>query len=203
MKASVPVLAPLLRSDAQGELLALLFLHPDQEYSLSEIARRVGVSLPTVHAEVGRLVQAGLLSERRLGQARLVRARGEHVLVRPLTEILELTYGPTAVLPDVLGSLPGVRQAFVYGSWAARRLGEPGAAPRDVDVVVVGTTSRMRLAAAEEEAARRLHREVNITRISPAVWGAGEDPFVRTLTSRPLVPITVGNEPDDIQEEAQ
>ena len=191
MKSAVPVLAPLLRSDAQGELLSLLFLHPEQEYSLSDIARRVGTSLPTVHAEVGRLVAAGLLTERRLGQARLVQASTDHVLGRPLTELLELTYGPAVVLPDVLAALTGMREAFVYGSWAARRLGEPGAAPRDVDVVVVGTTSRARLLEAGEVAARRLHREVNITRIAPAVWDASEDPFVRTLKSRPLVRIAL------------
>jgi DNA-binding transcriptional ArsR family regulator len=115
----VPVLAPLLRSDAQGELLALLFLHPDEEYTLSEIARRVRVSVPTVHAEIGRLVTSGLVVQRRLGQARLVRARVEHLLARPLTELLDLTYGPTAVLPDVLAGVPGVREAYVYGSWAA------------------------------------------------------------------------------------
>jgi AraC-like DNA-binding protein len=164
-------------------LLALLFVHPDQEYSLSEIARRVGMSLPTVHAETGRLMSAGLLSERRLGQARLVRAHGEHILTRPLTELLELTNGPAAVLPDVLGGLPGLRRAFVFGSWAARRLGEPGAATRDVDVVVVGTTPRARLveaeAEAEAEATRRLHREVNITRIPPP---GGRRP--RTRSSR-------------------
>jgi predicted nucleotidyltransferase len=147
------------------------------------------VSLPTVHAEVGRLVAAGLLTQRRLGQARLVRAEVDHLLTRPLTEILELTYGPASVVPDLLSGLPGVREAYFYGSWAARRLGEPGAAPRDVDVVVVGTTPRDRLVEAGEQAARRLHREVNITRISPAVWDAGQDAFVKTLTSRPLVPI--------------
>jgi DNA-binding transcriptional ArsR family regulator len=200
MKTSPPVLAPLLRSDAQGELLALLFLHPDEEYSLSEIGRRVRVSLPTVHAEVTRLAAAGLLSERRLGQARLVRVRSEHILFRPLAEILELTYGPAVVLPDVLAGLPGVRQAFIYGSWAARRRGEPGGAPRDIDVVVVGTTPRGRLAEAAEDATRRLHREVNISRISPAIWDAGEDPFVKTLTSRPLVPLAMtdnGREPEE------
>ncbi len=195
MKSVVPVLAPLLRSDAQGELLALLFLHPEQEYSLSEVSRRVGTSLPTVHAEAGRLVAAGLLQERRLGQARLVRAGTGHVLARSLTELLELTYGPAVVLPDVLAALSGVREAFVYGSWAARRLGEPGAAPRDVDVVVVGTTSQARLQEAGREAGRRLHREVNITRITPAVWDAGQDPFVKTLKARPLVPISLdGND---------
>jgi hypothetical protein len=34
------------------------------------------------------------LTQRRLGQARLVRVDGDHVLVRPLTELLELTHGP-------------------------------------------------------------------------------------------------------------
>jgi DNA-binding transcriptional ArsR family regulator len=183
----VPVLSPLLRSDAQGELLALLFLRSDEEFSLSEIARRVALSVPAVHAEVGRLQSSGLLLERRLGQARLVRANPEHVLVRPLTELLELTYGPVAVLPQVLAGLDGVREAFVYGSWAARRLGEPGPAPRDLDVVVIGSPTRAQLADASLVAGRRLHREVNITRIAPAVWDAGDDPFVRTLTSRPLV----------------
>lgn len=139
------------------------------------------------HAEVGRLQSAGLLRERRLGQARLVRANPEHVLARPLIELLELTYGPAAVLPEVLAGLDGVREAYVYGSWAARRLGEPGPAPRDLDVVVLGSPTRAQLSDASLVAGRRLHREVNITRIAPAVWDAADDPFVRTLTSRPLV----------------
>jgi DNA-binding transcriptional ArsR family regulator len=181
----------LLRSDAQGELLALLLLHPDVEFRLTQVARRVGVSLPTVHAEVGRLVVAGLVTDRRVGQARLVRAATGQVLFRPLVDLLELTYGPTAVLPDVLAGVVGVREAYVYGSWAARRSGEPGDPPRDLDIVVVGSTAREVLVELGERAGRRLHREVNITRVAPRVWDAGDDPFVRTLKSRPLVPIAL------------
>ena len=191
MKSPVPSLAPLLRSDAQGELLALLLLHPEQEFTLSEIARRIGVSLPTVHTEIGRLAVAGLLTDRRVGQARLVRGCTDHVLYRPLAELLELTYGPTAVLPDVLAILPDVQEAYVYGSWAARRHGEPGPPPRDIDVVVIGHPTRDSLTAAGEDARRRLHREVNITRITPEVWQSEQDPFVRTLISRPLVALTL------------
>lgn len=194
MKTAPPVLSPLLRSDAQGELLALLFLGAGEEFSLTELARRVGVSVPTVHSEVGRLVASGLVVERRLGQARLVRSNPEHVLARPLTELLELTYGPVVVLPQVLAGLDGVREAFAYGSWAARRLGEPGPAPRDLDVVVIGSPTREQLAEASLEAGRRLHREVNITRIAPAVWDAGQDAFVKTLTSRPLVRLQLGTD---------
>lgn len=197
---AAPVLSPLLRSDAQGELLALLFLRPNEEFSLSETARRVGLSVPAVHAEAGRLLAAGLLLERRLGQARLVRANPDHVLTRPLTELLELTYGPVVILPEVLADLDGVREAYVYGSWAARRLGEPGPAPRDLDVVVIGSPTRAQLADASLLAGRRLHREVNITRIAPAVWDAGEDPFVRTLTSRPLVRLDLETDHGDTKD---
>jgi AraC-like DNA-binding protein len=189
VKSVVPVLAPLLRSDAQGELLALLYLHPEQEYSLSDIARRLGASLSTVHTEITRLGTAGWVKQRRVGQARLVQADTDQVLARPLTEILELTYGPTAVLPDVLTPLPGIREAYIYGSWAARRLGEPGEPPRDIDVVIVGTTAQDLLLDAGEHASRLLHREVNLTRIPPDVWDAGQDLFVQTLASRPLVPV--------------
>lgn len=198
VKSRVPVLAPLLRSDAQGELLALLLLHPEAEYTLTEVARRVGVSLPTVHAEVARLVAGGLVTDRRVGQARLVRAATAHVLFRPLAELLELTYGPIAVLPDVLAGVGGVREAYLYGSWAARRAGEPGDAPRDLDVVVVGSPPREVLLEVGEQASRRLHREVNVIRVAPKVWDAGEDPFVRTLKSRPLIPISP---PEDEQED--
>lgn len=153
------------------------------------------MGLTTVHAEVGRLAVGGLVEQRRVGQARLVRANVDHVLTCPLTEILELTCGPAAVLPDVLSGIGGIREVYVYGSWAARRLGEAGAAPRDVDVVVVGTTSRDLLLDAGERAARRLHREVNIVRVTPGVWDAGQDPFVTTLTARPLVPIRLVGSP--------
>ncbi|HET9655460.1 MAG TPA: helix-turn-helix domain-containing protein [Kineosporiaceae bacterium] len=199
VKSRVPVLAPLLRSDAQGELLALLLLHPESEYTLTEIARRIGVSLPTVHAEVARLVVGGLVTDRRVGQARLVRAVTGHVLFRPLAELLELTYGPVAVLPDVLAGVGGVREVYLYGSWAARRAGEPGDPPRDVDVLVVGATPRDVLLELGERAGRRLHREVNVTRVAPKVWDAGEDPFVRTLKSRPLIPVPLVEDGQEVQ----
>jgi DNA-binding transcriptional ArsR family regulator len=198
VKSRVPVLAPLLRSDAQGELLALLLLHSEEEYSLSQIARLIGVGLPTVHAEITRLVSAGIVTDRRIGRARLVRAAIGHVLHKPLVELLELTYGPVAVLPELLSTISDVREAYLYGSWAARRLGEPGPAPQDVDVVVIGRPSREALLDVEERARGRLRREVNLVRIAPETWDAREDPFVRTLTSRPLVPVPLGPPTDHV-----
>ena len=74
MRTPPPALLPLLRSRVQGELLALLYLHPDGEYSLTDAAKHIGVTPRAVHAEASRLVAGGLILDRRVGNTRLLRA---------------------------------------------------------------------------------------------------------------------------------
>lgn len=94
MRTGPPPLLPLLRSQVQGNLLALMYLHPDQEFSLTDAAARVDASVKAVHQEVSRLVAAGLLSDRRVGNLRMVRSVTNSPLTQPLTDLLAVTYGP-------------------------------------------------------------------------------------------------------------
>jgi DNA-binding transcriptional ArsR family regulator len=104
-------LLPLLRSPFQGDLLAWLYLHPDQEYSLSDLARRFGVSQSTVSRETARLVEVDLIVERRYGNMRMVQANVESRLAEPLTRLLAATYGPSAVLGELLATAVAARKA--------------------------------------------------------------------------------------------
>jgi DNA-binding transcriptional ArsR family regulator len=195
MKQPPSVLLPLLRSAFQGELLAWLFLHPEQEYPQVELARRFEVTPSAVTREVDRLLAAGLVRERRLGNMRLIGADTEVVIAQPLTELLALTYGPTAVLPELLEGVPGVEEAYIYGSWAARYSGESGRVPRDLDVLVVGDADDDDLYDAARKAERQLGREVNIRRLNRSAWESpDEDPFLESLRSRPLVQLKIGKE---------
>ncbi len=187
MKQMPPMLAPLLRSDLQGELLAAVFLYPDEDRTITDLARLLGAPLTTVHAEVGRLAAGGLLAERRVGRARLLSANTKHPLAPALTELLTLTYGPTAVLPGLLDGVDGVEEALLYGSWAARRLGEPGPFPQDIDVLLVGTISRRRAARLQAAAAARLRRDVNLTVLNPEEWEHPSTGFTRTVRAGPQV----------------
>lgn len=188
MKQAPPVLLPILRSAFQGEFLTWLFLHPDQEFSLTDLAQRFGVSRSTAMREANHFVAAGLVGERRQGNLRFVRARNDNVVAGPLAELLALTYGPSAVLGELLASVPGVEEAYVYGSWAARYRGQGGDVPRDVDVLVVGDADDDDLSDAARSAERTLGREVNIRRVSAQAWHAqGSDPFVASLQAHPLV----------------
>ena len=49
-----PALLPILRSQQQGEILALLLGNPDLELSLTEIAARTGAPHPSVYREIQR-----------------------------------------------------------------------------------------------------------------------------------------------------
>ncbi len=188
-------LLPLLRSPFQGELLAWLFLHPDDEYSTTDLANRFRVSPATASREADRLVEGNLISERRTGNLRLLRARVDTIVARPLTDLLAVTYGPSAILGELLSRLAGIEEAHIYGSWAARYLGQPGPVPRDVDVLVVGDVDDDDVYDAARNAERQLGREVNIHRVTPEAWRAHDaDPFLDSIRSRPLVPLDLDRE---------
>lgn len=187
MKATVPTIAPLLRSDVQGTLLAVLLLHPDREFTLTELVRRSGSTMPTLSREVDRLVVSGFARERRSGRNRYISAEPAHPLHRPVRQIVEYAYGPLSVLPDALEGVPGIAEAYLYGSWAARYAGREGPEPADVDVLLIGRPDRTKVFAAEARARALLDRDVNIQTLSTESWQSVTDPFVATVRSRPMI----------------
>src|ERR1700692_2488871 len=86
-RASPPPLLPLLRSRLQAEVLTLVLLNPQQEWSLHGLASRTGVSVSSVQREITRAEQAGVVGSRRLGNVRLVKA-ADSPLTASLTELL-------------------------------------------------------------------------------------------------------------------
>ena len=86
-----------------------------------------------------------------------------------------------------------MRQAWIYGSWAARYAQQPGPVPSDIDVLVVMTADPDVLDEVVAAAGERLGREVKIRRVRPATWDKAEaDPFTATVTSLPVVPLVGG-----------
>jgi len=194
MKPSTPPLLPLLRSRLQADMLALVLLSPGREWTLTELAACAGAPVTTAQREITRAEEAGVITSRRLGNVRLITADPRSPLTAPLTELLLRSFGPRQVLAGLLAGLPGIESAWIYGSWAARYAGEPGRAPADLDVLVIGSPDRSALDDALDQAERRLAREVNVTIRSPKWWDdpGGEDPLRAHIRQRPLVQILPG-----------
>ena len=192
MSQSAPPLLPIFRSAAQLAVLTELFTGAAPERSIGDLASRTGVPQATVSREVARLVVAGLLADREVGRTRLVRARTESPIHGELSALLLKVAGPPIVLAELLADVPGIQEAFIYGSWARRRLGEPGDEPADIDVLVVTDPSAVRSARdAADTAAARLGRDVTVSVLSPQEWARGTSGFVRSVRESPRVPIEI------------
>lgn len=187
-KGPTPPLLPLLRSRLQAEVLTLILLNPEREWTLTELASRAGASPSSAQREVTRAEQAGVVASRRLGNVRLVKAASSPI-TSPLAELLLRSFGPRQVLAEELQDVENIEEAYLFGSWAARYAGEAGRPPADLDVLVIGTPDRDELDEAAQRAENRLAREVNVTIRSTSWWREGSDGFHTDITQRPLVSI--------------
>ena len=186
-----PALLPILRSQQQGEILALLLGDPGLELSLTEIAARTGAPHPSVYREIQRAEQAGLVTTRKMGNVRLVRANTASPYYPGLADVLTRAFGVPAVLAEVLRPVGGIAAAYIYGSWAARHDGQAGQRPvGDIDVLVLGEPDRDRLYDALSTAEERLGRPIQATIREPAWLDSGTGAFHDTVVSRPLLKLT-------------
>ena len=128
------------------------------------------------------------MKDRREGNNRLVSVEPSHPLYAPMSEIVAAAYGPVPVLRELVAEATAVEEAFIYGSLAARRQGQPGWFPRDVDVMVVGELELEDLMAIQARAKQRLGMEVNIHRTTALDWRRRTDnPFLAEVASRQIV----------------
>ena len=194
MRSAAPALLPVFRSKLQAEILAALLLNPEREYSLTDLAQRFDAPLSTVHGEVRRLTEAGLLRRRNVGRSAMVQANPNNRLVEPLAEVLFLSWGPLQVVADEFSSLDGAERVLIFGSWAARYLQRPGPPPGDVDVLVVGGPTRESVYDAADRAERRLGMPVNPVIRAADAWRDAVDPLIQQIQSGPLVVVLVPDE---------
>ena len=182
-----------LLSKARRAILARTHLSPEREFYLRELVRETGLAPRTVQLELDRLVTAGLLTERRHGNRRYLRAANGHPLFAPLREIVLKTTGLVPVLREALGT-DGVSLALVFGSMATGATG----ADSDIDLLVVGDVGLRQVSSRLRGSHERLGREIN-----PVVWTVKEfreridrkDPFLTRVLANPRL-MVVGDERD-------
>lgn len=184
-----PPLLPLLRSAAQARVLSMLLLQPERVWTVSGLAEAAGVSQPTATREVQRLSGTGVVVVDGGRNARRVSVDPTAVLYPELSGLVLKAFGPLAVLAEELSDVRGIQHASIFGSWAQRYLGEPGQAPMDIDVLVVGRPDMDAVADAVSRAGGRLGREVAPTVLTAEEWTDGANAFVRALWAAPRVPV--------------
>jgi biotin operon repressor/predicted nucleotidyltransferase len=181
---------PIFRTETQAQVLACLYLRQQETWTSASLARELGVSASTMHAEIQRLEEVGLITASQVGRARVLHANLAHPLAGPLAQIVEYVYGPRAVVAEEFGQIPGISRLLIFGSWAARHLGSTGPVPHDVDVLVVGSAERGAVYAAADRAQDRIGMPVNPVLSSRRRWDADADALILQIKSGPVIDLT-------------
>lgn len=197
LREPAPAIFPVFRSRITVAVLARTYIG-DDEYSVAELAAAAGTDTGTMTREVRRLEGAGVLRSRMMGRAKLVRADHNAPFFRALRDLVVIVLGPAKVIGEELAGLGGVEAAAIFGSWAARASGEPGPAPADIDLLVIGRPDRDDLHDAVGRARTRLGRDINTIALLASRWNADDDPFLAELRRRPMVALSGIPGPQDL-----
>lgn len=168
------MLLDLLFGTYRQRALAQLLLHPESSYHVRELARLTDTTPGTLHKELARLAEAGLLRREKVGNQVRYQANRECPVFAELAGLFRKTVGLVDVLSEALRTLkpaPGV--ALVFGSMAR---GEENARS-DVDLLLIGDCSFGEAIKALHPAQATLQREIN-----PVLYTAAE--FARRIEAR-------------------
>ena len=186
MRTNPPSLLPLFRSQMQVNLLGLTLLQPDRRWSLAELTLLLGAPVSSVHRELLRAVDAGLLMRDDSQRPHRFAAAQASPAYPPLRDLLELTVGVSQRLRKALIEAKGVRAAAIHGSWAAGRV-TPSS---DLDVVVVLDGDAREAQREIRQIVRAAGREADISLLSSGdarEMARLESPFWKKLVNGPRI----------------
>ncbi len=193
MQQAPPGLLPLFRSKTQLDLLGLLYTGPPRAWQIGTMATHLDLNPSTASREIAHLEKAGIVAVTMVGRSKLIAANWDLPWAEPLANLLDRTVGPLASIGHALKGLTGIDSAWVYGSWAERHAGKLGPAPRDVDVMIIGTDiDQLDLRVRLDRIADRFGLEINTQIVTPQHWTQPtSDSFVDHVQHNPTVPVPI------------
>ena len=174
-------------SPYRRQVLAVLFLRPDEKFHVRQLERMTGVSAGSLHRELKAMAESGLLLREKLGNQVFYRVNANCTIYEELAAIFRKTIGLTSLLQEALSDLGDrIKVAFVFGSMASGHQ----TAGSDLDVCVLGEVSLLEVVKALSRVQETLQREVNPVVMTPKKFSdlfGKKDRFVTRVLSEPIL----------------
>jgi predicted nucleotidyltransferase len=148
-----------LRSKARQRLLTYYFTNPTARHHLRDLAKRLTIDPSNLSKELGRLEREGLFRSEVNGRQKYFQLNREYSLFDEVRSIVAKTIGAAPLITQSLRKIDGIREAYLYGSFARNQQD----AASDIDVLVIGAPREEILAEFARKLERQLGREINYT----------------------------------------
>jgi DNA-binding transcriptional ArsR family regulator len=148
------MLDSLITSRMRVQILMRLFLNPDTQAYLRELAQEFDASPGHLRAELQQLSEAGLLASEKNGRQVEYRADRSHPLFPELQSMVRKALGMDRILDSIIERLGNLEAAYLTGDYAEGR--DNGI----VDLVLVGEIDQVALLDLVQKTERHIHRKI-------------------------------------------
>ena len=149
-------------SRVRRKILSQFFSRPGLAVHVRELGRQLEVSPAVVGRELARLQAAGVLRSEPVGRSLRYSVDEASPVAREVRSLFQKTVGVEAVLASALRDVPGIEEAFIFGSYARSEEGPNS----DLDVFIIGQPDREILSERLAEVEEELGREINTVRMT-------------------------------------
>jgi len=146
-----------LRSEITKKLLNYFFINPHESLYINELSRKFNFDKRNLVKKLKELEKEGILKSQVRGNLKLYSINKSYPLYKEYKRIIFKTIGLEDKLKRVLKDVDGVKQAFIYGSYAKDKMDTHS----DVDLLVIGYHEIVLLQRKLNSLQKEIDREIN------------------------------------------
>lgn len=145
------------KSKIRKKIILLFVYNPNEEFYLSEIAKKVGASPGTAQRELNRLLRIDFLKFKKKGNLSLYVLNKRYYLIKEIKSIVKKTFGLEVELKRELSRIPQITFAFIFGSYAKGGFDSDS----DIDLFVIGEVNEDEVFKAIQNVEDVIGKEIN------------------------------------------
>jgi len=151
-----------LRSKVAVKILDYYFLNPDAKAYINELARILDLDPKNTEAKLKEFEKNGLFKSEFRGKERYFFLAKDNPILKHYRQIFFKTYGIERRLKDILSGIKGLKEAYLFGSYAANKMDSSS----DIDILAIGSHSVLELQRFIAKLQKDVGREFNVTNLS-------------------------------------
>ncbi|MFH0856157.1 MAG: nucleotidyltransferase domain-containing protein [Candidatus Omnitrophota bacterium] len=150
------------------KLLDYYFLNPEAQVYINELARILEIDPKNTETKLKELEKEGLFKSEFRGKQRYFFLAKDNPVLEHYRQIFLKTHGIEKKLKDALSGIKGIKEAYLFGSYASNKMGSSS----DIDLLAIGTHSILELQRIIAKLQKDAGREFNVTNLNPKEFEA-------------------------------
>jgi len=177
----------LTKSKAREKILQLFFSDSSKRYYLRELERILDVPVGNIRRELLSLEKTGLFKCEKMGKQVYYFLNKDSAFFEDFKNIVSKTIGVQGRLKKQLERIKGIKQAFIFGSFAKNKENSSS----DIDLMIIGEVDEDLLIPKISKLESFFKREINYHLIDEEEWKekSKKDSFIKNIINSPRIKI--------------